>query len=430
MTDSQTLTADELRDWRARVSETELSDDAAAMIDELRELETLKCAVEARQARLEAAFDTAERRRAAEAGEPVERQGRGVAAQIALARRVSPPRGQQLLGLARVLATELPHTMAAFRAGRVSEWRATILARETACLDLADRLTVDEALSADHDKLERRGDRELGDAARALAERLDNAAAAKRRARAEAERTVTIRPAPDLMTYVTALLPITQGVALYAALTQAADSARAAGDDRSRGQVMADTLLERATGRSVADPARIDLNLVMTDRALLADDDTPATLPGYGPVPAQWARETLTDAEVFLKRLFTHPTTGQLVAMDSTARKVPTGLAGFIHARDGGFCRNPYCGAPLRHLDHIRSWAEGGSTSADNLQGLCERCNHAKQAPGWQARPGPDGSIEITTPTGHTHRGRAPDPWLSVRPLVSLTISHDYVLTA
>ena len=37
------------------------------------------------------------------------------------------------------------------------------------------------------------------------------------RQRAEAERTATIRPAPDTMTYVTALLPVTKGVGVYAA---------------------------------------------------------------------------------------------------------------------------------------------------------------------------------------------------------------------
>ena len=48
------------------------------------------------------------------------------------------------------------------------------------------------------------------------------------------------------MTYVTALLPVAQGVGVYAALRRAADTTF---DDRSRGQVMADTLVERVTGR-------------------------------------------------------------------------------------------------------------------------------------------------------------------------------------
>nr|WP_307785741.1 HNH endonuclease [Nocardioides luteus] len=44
---------------------------------------------------------------------------------------------------------------------------------------------------------------------------------------------------------------------------------------------------------------------------------------------------------------------------------------------------------PIRNIDHIERHADGGETSAQNLQGLCERCNQAKEAIGWQARPGP-----------------------------------------
>ena len=45
--------------------------------------------------------------------------------------------------------------------------------------------------------------------------------------------TVTIRPAPDTMTYLTALLPVAQGVSVYAALRREADTRC---DGRSRGQ--------------------------------------------------------------------------------------------------------------------------------------------------------------------------------------------------
>ncbi|EFD74774.1 conserved hypothetical protein [Mycobacterium tuberculosis GM 1503] len=57
------------------------------------------------------------------------------------------------------------------------------------------------------------------------------------------------------MTYLTALLPVAQGVSVYAALTRAADTRC---DGRSRGQVMADTLVERVTGprRGGPDPDR------------------------------------------------------------------------------------------------------------------------------------------------------------------------------
>ena len=72
------------------------------------------------------------------------------------------------------------------------------------------------------------------------------------------------------MTYVTALLPMPQGVAVYAALRRAADTC---GDGRARGQVMADTLVERVTGRPAEVPVPIAVNLVITDETLLGGDN-------------------------------------------------------------------------------------------------------------------------------------------------------------
>src|SRR3954452_20367970 len=65
----------------------------------------------------------------------------------------------------------------------------------------------------------------------------------------------------------------------------------AQGDPRTRGQIMADTLVERVTGQAAAGNARIEIQLVMTDRSLFQGDSEPALLSGYGFVPAQWARD-------------------------------------------------------------------------------------------------------------------------------------------
>ena len=232
------------------------------------------------------------------------------------------------------------------------------------------------------------------------------------------------------MCYLTALLPVGQGVAMYAALTRHADTLRNDGDPRTRGQLMADTLVERTTG-TPGGITGIELQLVMTDRTLLQGDSEPARLPGYGIVPAAWARDLLqhggqaagarqkpergaagdTDKafNVWLRRLYTAPGTGELTAMDSRARLFPPGLRRFIQARDDT-CRTPYCDAPIRHFDHIIPWHRGGPTTRDNGAGLCEACNHTKETPGWTAkpRPGTRHSIEIRTPTGHTYHSTAP----------------------
>jgi hypothetical protein len=263
---------------------------------------------------------------------------------------------------------------------------------------------------------------------RACAIRLDAQAAVERARVAETERRVTIRPIPDTMAVVSAVLPVAQAVAVHAALMSAAAQAKASGDPRSQGQVMADTFTERVTGKVAAEDLDVEVQLVMTDRALLRGEDIPAHIPGYGPVPAGWARDLLAPAsrsKVWLRRLFTHPATGTLVAMESTRRLFPPALRRYLVARDG-VCRTPWCDAPIRHADHIRPWAEGGSTTDSNGEGLCVTCNLAKEHPGWRhavVEPPPpqataDGhdphTVRITTPTGHAYTSTAPPVLLGV----------------
>ncbi len=123
--------------------------DSAGIIDRIRELEDRKSAASAEQARLAVAFDLLQRREQARLGVPAEKLGAGIGAQIALARRESPAKGGRLLGLAKALVTEMPHTLAALQTGQLNEWRATLLVRETACLTAADRAAVDAELAAD-----------------------------------------------------------------------------------------------------------------------------------------------------------------------------------------------------------------------------------------------------------------------------------------
>ncbi|MCZ9885191.1 HNH endonuclease, partial [Arthrobacter sp. B2a2-09] len=69
-------------------------------------------------------------------------------------------------------------------------------------------------------------------------------------------------------------------------------------------------------------------------------DSEPARLPGYGIVPAGWARTLLADntgntkrgqdgqgpdLKVWLRRLYTAPGSGDLVGADSRARLYPPG---------------------------------------------------------------------------------------------------------
>ncbi|WP_285250279.1 HNH endonuclease signature motif containing protein [Pseudarthrobacter sp. fls2-241-R2A-168] len=445
--------------------------DGPGKIDQLRELEDVKSAAAAKQARIAVAYELAARQEQAAAGVHAHELGAGVGAEIALARRESPSRGARLLGLGKALV-EMPHTFAALESGQLNEWRATLMVKETACLAVEDRAAVDEELAADTGTLAGCGDRSIIAAVRSAAYRRDPQSVARRASQAVNERTVTLRPAPDTMTRLTALLPVAEGVAMYAALTRHADALKSSGEERPKGAIMADELVERVTG-TPGGYTGIDLQLVMTDRTLFQGDSEPARLTGYGIVPGEWARkairgELMSDAgstgggaavqgsaelapdgpapagqgsdggvnagtgdvgfgrpsrppsvgtpegrelNVWLRRLYTAPTHGELVGMDSKARLFPPGLRRFIQVRDDT-CRAPYCDAPIRHLDHIIPWHHDGPTTSTNGQGLCETCNHTKETPGWAAktitRPGQRHSVETRTPTGHTYPSTAP----------------------
>ncbi len=398
----------------------------AQLRDIVERCERLKSAAAAAQARATALW--AQKRAAAEeaAGTPAGRRGKGLASEIALARHDAPVCGNTQLGVAKALVHEMPYTLAALECGALSEYRATLIVRESACLSRQDRRQLDAELCADVRKLDGWGNKRVEAEAKKITARLDAAAVVERNNRAVASRCVTTRPAPNGMVYVTFLMPLAHGIGMYAALKREAD---AACDGRSKGQVMTDTAYQRVTGRAATEPVDVNLNLVLADTTLFGGDDCPGHLAGYGPVPAHVVRHLLGEAvaddkaKATLRRLYRHPDSAQLVAMESRARIFPKGLAAFIGLRDQT-CRTPYCNAPIRHRDHATPDRDGGKTSALNGLGNCEACNYAKEAPGWRVSTSEHNGEHIAqylTPTGATYRSTAPPlPGIPIRQKISL----------
>jgi hypothetical protein len=447
--------------------------DDAVRVDRIAALERLQAAAFAVQAAEMARFADSQVAEQKRVGVPARRLGVGVAEQLALACRVSPVTGARRLALARTLVRQLPETFALVARGRISAWVATIVAHETDALTPQDRAVVDVRLSS---RLTSMSPRQAEAAARRAAIGIDPASAVRRGRTARGDRRVTIRPAPDTMALVSGFVPVEQGVAAWATLDRDARARRAAGDPRSRGQIMADTFIERLTGQATATAVPVEIGLTMTPDALLgvaARDDANgtdgaggaagsdvATLPGYGPIPAAFARDlagmdadaateagdaaevsrlrptadvathdvetgdvdsgdvgtggVAKRARVFIRRILTDPIDQTVVAVDTGRRRFDGALARYLMARDQ-HCRMPYCTAPIRHLDHVRPWRDRGPTTAANGQGLCERHSYVKEAPGWHVRvvePAGPGrwvhSTIITTPTGHTYRSQAP----------------------
>ena len=481
--------------------------DAAGLVDLIEQLETAKNALTGVQAKAQAVFAAQQRLAQAKAGMAKDKLGKGVGLQIGLARGESAHRGRQLAELAAVLVREMPHTLNALASGAVGEYRTQIMATETVFLSSEHRADVDRALASDLEKFAAMGSKELAAAARNAAYLLEPEVFTKRRGKAVTDRHVTLRPAADGMTLLSALIPLRHGVAVLKTLTQVADSARAAGDQRGVGQLMADALTHRllqhqpcdegagaagdhkgpatavsgaaavgapgsAAGRAhgtgpvgaVGDSANdggamvggalldstggrcttitepgIMLELVMTDRSLFDGANDPAVLTSHDPIPAPEARSMVLGsgpspgsgtspgagsnsshssgpgqpaaAQVWVRRLYTHPETGALLAMGSRARFFPEGMKEFLRLQYQR-CATPYCDAPIREYDHIKSWASGGTTTIANGQGLCASCNKSKEAPGWSAEVVKGGPVvprtTFTTPAGRRYTAIAP----------------------
>ena len=339
----------------------------ADRIDELTALEQLKAAAFARQVRVTDAFARSQRARLLAAGSKAAEASRSVCGQVGLARRDSPHKGNRHVGLARTLVHEMPGVLAVLQRGQASEWRATIIARETAHLTVEHRGQIDTAIA---DQVAGWSDARTEREARGWAQRLDPHGAAQRAAKAAVDRRVTIRPAPDCMTYVSALLPVKDGVAVFGELHRTAMAGAAtAAEHRCTGQIMADELVRRVLTPAEGSPQvpGVEVHLVMTDRALADADDEPAHLLGYGPVPAPVARDLVRADEktrVWVRRVYTDPATGDLAATDARRRDFPHVTRMFLTCRDQ-MCRTPSGRPSLRGRNHHSGSARAHSATKE-----------------------------------------------------------------
>jgi hypothetical protein len=309
-------------------------------VDRISLLEKIKGAVAAAQYAEIVRFAQSQVLGQKQAGVDYRRLGRGIADQVGLATKTGVWHGARRLTLARDLAQELPKAFELLARGEISEYVAQLVATETSHLTPELRQRVDQQLV--DEGLAEMAPRVAAGQARRLAYAADPEAAAARARNARKDRRVSLRPAPDTMTWFGALLPVEQGVACLAALRRHADTLTAAGDERTRAQIMAE-----------ADDVPVEVNLVMPiDSLLNPQHPEPADLPGHGTIPAGLAQEIIAAGHGprWWRRLFTAPTGWDdqhaIIGGDRTARRFTGALAKLINLRDGATCREPYCGAP------------------------------------------------------------------------------------
>ncbi|MEV0798101.1 DUF222 domain-containing protein [Kribbella sp. NPDC050281] len=149
---------------------------------------------------------------------------------------------------------------------------------------------------------------------------------------------------------------------------------------------------------------RPHIEVVVPAATLLGLDNDPAELTGYGPIPAEMARRIAADGT--WRRLLTDPTNG-IVLEASTTRHDPGTLVTETLLARHPVCAWPGCNRTSRDCDrdHLTPFARSGATTLSGLAPYCEYHHVIKDTPtwGWTTTSHPDGTITLTTPSGHRH---------------------------
>ncbi len=190
----------------------------------------------------------------------------------------------------------------------------------------------------------------------------------------------------------------------------------AATDTLTPDAALPDWLL-RPTGRSAC-RSRSRVLVTVPLSVLTGQSDAPCTLDGYGPIPAQFARELAADGVwrcAIVDDRDGSPAHGTIVALGRSTftpsyRPGPQ-LRRFVQARDGT-CAAPGCRRRARQceLDHIRPWdrdgAQAGPTCDCNLHALCEHHHRLKTRGALTpARDPVTGRTVWRTPAGRSYSG-------------------------
>jgi Domain of unknown function (DUF222)/HNH endonuclease len=373
-------------------------------LDLARGLERLKAWADALQMRTLAALAAEPPALPHQAGKEFVRE------EIAAALHWSPATASSRLHEAQRLVETLPATLELLGAAEIGYLHA----RAVTDAVVANRLDDAGAAALERRVLPDAAGRTVAELRRRLRRAviaLDPPAAQQQHADAAAERRVSLRADEHAMAWLSAYLPAVDAQTVWTAIQAVADSA---GRDDDRDEPTADhrradaltslATTALATGQLVRQQGRrpaVQVSVALS--TLLGLDEQPAELDDYGPLPAELARPIAADPTGTWTRLVTDDI-GRLLDHGRTRYKPPQDLTEHVIARDRT-CRHPGCARTARRcqLDHVRAWADGGATNAENLQTLCTRHHALKHEAGWTVTRAPDGRTTWTTPTGAAH---------------------------
>jgi len=379
---------------------------------------------------------------------------RVVETELACALKIPERTAQTLLADSDALINRLPATFTSLAHGRISWRHAHLVVEQSYTLPES---ALGEFETAVLPYAETHTAAQFQRKARIVRERMHPDSIETRHAAAVTDRTVMVEPAPDGMALLTALLPAPSAHAIFDRLDRAAVRARNAGDARTVAQLRADTFAGVLLGVGGV-PARtithtplrgsnvypihgpdgvlvsmvgadlIDTRLTAPDLeailatirprvqvtvpvlSLVGQDDIPANLDGYGPIPLDIARGLVARAPS-LTRILTHPETGAVLSYGRKRYRIPEELRRWLQTRDET-CRFPGCSRKAQRcdIDHTQEWHDGGTTAHDNLAHLCEKHHRVKTLTDWKVEQIGGGNLRWTSPTGKIYVTEPAEP--------------------
>jgi len=329
------------------------------------------------------------------------------------------------LDSARRVRLRLPATWDAWDTGKLSTDKASYLAEATRDLDQYHTRRVEKAVLP---KAPEQTLPEFRAAVRRAIITTDPEGAQARHQHAAGRRRVQKIDCEDGMAELRYYSTASDVQLVWETLTGIAQAAKTPDDGRNLDQRRADALIDLAVG--VLDQAmwrgrplpkrrgkRTTINVTMPITAMAGGNEV-CELSGYGPITSGQAWTLLGDAE--LRRMVCEPHSGELLEASVSDYQPPGWLAEHIIARDRT-CVAPGCRMPAdrSQIDHRIPYQQGGQTSTENLNVLCQHHHRGKDGGGMRLVRLADGSYHWTTPLGRTKTRPATRWWTPPDPLAA-----------
>lgn len=329
-----------------------------------------------------------------------------IQAALTWTRRASETR----LSFAAMMVNDYPQVWSALHAGMIDYPKAQVICGETAHLEppVRDRV-VETALT----RAPSQSTGQLAARIRRLAIEVDPGTAEKRYRAGLEGRKVGSDANPDGTANLWGLqLSPSDSQAALRRINRLAKAAKKAGDCRTMDQIRADVFIDLLTGvggdAGTVERAVVDIRVDLTTLMLL--DDSPAEIPGWGPVIADIARQAVRDQRTAQWRYTVTGGNGEIVSNGTTRRRPGAGLRRRVEALNPE-CLFMTCRFPARDcdLDHNTPRSAKGPTREDNLGPFC-RHHHVIRHHGWTVEQIAPGVYRLTSPLGVVYitRSRAP----------------------